>query len=204
MIRDQIEKRGIKDPRVLEAMRTVKRHLFVPEKLKPFAYADRPLSIGHGQTISQPYIVAFMTETLDLKPDDRVLEIGTGSGYQAAILAALGGRVFTVERQEALYQQADALLSAGRFGNIRVFLRDGYKGLPEFAPFDRIIVTAGASEVPRALLDQLAPGGIMVIPVDHDGGQEMWRLVKDEQGEIEKRSFGFFRFVPFLKGIVKE
>lgn len=201
---DTLESKGIRNERVLDAIMQVPRHFFLEPAFEEWAYEDKAFSIGHGQTISQPYTVAFMTVLLDVEKRNKVLEIGTGSGYQAAILATLGGRVFTIERQEALYQQAKGLLSGGRFGNIRVFLRDGYKGLPEFAPFDRIIVTAGASEVPQALLDQLAPGGIMVIPVDHDGGQEMWRFTKDEQGEVEKKSFGFFRFVPFLKGIVKE
>lgn len=195
MIRDQIEKRGIKDPRVLEAMRTVKRHLFVPEKLKPFAYADRPLPIGHGQTISQPYIVAFMTETLDLKPDDRVLEIGTGSGYQAAILGEICDAVYTVEIIEPLGADARGLLSELAYDNVFVKIGDGYQGWPEQSPFDAIMVTCSPSHIPQPLQDQLAEGGRMIIPVGERHAQHLY-LLKKKDGKIIRQSILPVLFVP--------
>lgn len=198
-----LRKKGIRDERVLEAMSEVPRHFFLDIAFDEWAYEDQAFSIGHGQTISQPYTVAFMTELLDVRKHDKILEIGTGSGYQAALLAALGGRVFTVERQEALYRKAQKFFASGHFGNVRVFLRDGSKGLPEFAPFNRIIVTAGAPELPAPLLEQLAPDGIMVIPVDSDGGQTMWRITKTSEGKLAQEEHGFFRFVPFLKGLAR-
>lgn len=200
---DGLRQKGIHDEQVLLAMSNLPRHFFLDAAFDEWAYEDQAFSIGHGQTISQPYTVAFMTQLLQVNKHDKVLEIGTGSGYQAALLAALGARVFTVERQQALYRKAQQFFSSGAFGNVRVFLRDGSKGLPEFAPFNRIIVTAGAPELPQVLVDQLAPDGVMVIPVDSDGGQTMWRITKKSTGRVVKESHGFFRFVPFLKGLAK-
>jgi protein-L-isoaspartate(D-aspartate) O-methyltransferase len=163
MVVGQIQSRGIKDVRVLAAMRDVPRHLFVPDHLRPQAYEDRPLPIGQGQTISQPFIVAYMTEALDVRPTDRVLEIGTGSGYQAAVLARLAGEVYTIEIVPELARQAAARLMS--YANVRVREGDGYAGWPERAPFHRMMVTAAPERIPQPLIDQLAPGGRMVIPV---------------------------------------
>jgi protein-L-isoaspartate(D-aspartate) O-methyltransferase len=163
------------------------------------AYEDKPFPIGHEQTISQPYTVAFQTELLQVRKRDKVLEIGTGSGYQAAVLALMGARVFTVERYEALYGSAKELLETLGMKNVRCFFRDGSKGLPEFAPFDRIIATAGAAEVPQALKNQLAIGGILVIPVGAEV-QDMRRIVRTSETEFIEEDTGSFRFVPFLGG----
>lgn len=199
MIRDQIEKRGIKNPRVLDAMRIVKRHLFVPEKLKPLAYADRPLPIGHGQTISQPYIVAFMTEALDLKPHERVLEIGTGSGYQAAILGEICDAVYTIEIIEPLGADARALLSELGYDNVFVKIGDGYQGWDEHAPFDAIMVTCSPSHIPKPLQDQLAEGGRMIIPVGERHVQHLY-LLKKKDGKIIRQSVLPVLFVPMTDG----
>lgn len=159
MVREQIEKRGITDPRVLKAMRVVPRHLFVPPALRSKAYSDRPLAIGEGQTISQPYIVALMTESLSLRPASRVLEIGTGSGYQAAILASMAGEVYTIEIKQRLYQQADRTLRALELNNIKTRLGDGYYGWDSQERFDAIMITAAVDHIPPPLLRQLKDGG---------------------------------------------
>jgi protein-L-isoaspartate(D-aspartate) O-methyltransferase len=199
MVRDQIEKRGIRDPRVLDAMRTVKRHLFVPEELQAFAYADRPLPIGHGQTISQPYIVAFMTEALNLKADDRVLEIGTGSGYQAAVLGEICRGVYTIEIIEPLGVTARDLLAELGYDNVFVTIGDGYQGWPEHAPFDAIMVTCSPSQIPQPLQDQLAEGGRMIIPVGERHAQQLYLLEK-KKGRIIQKSILPVLFVPMLDG----
>jgi protein-L-isoaspartate(D-aspartate) O-methyltransferase len=165
MVIQQLRGRDIHNPRVLEAMRAVPRHLFVPEAQRREAYGDHPLPIGHGQTISQPYIVAFMTQALDVGPDDRVLEIGTGSGYQAAVLARLARTVYTIEIVDPLAARARETLSALGYRNVHVRTGNGYLGWPEHAPFDRIMVTAAPDEVPPALVQQLKVGGLMAIPV---------------------------------------
>ena len=165
MVADQLRGRDIHDPRVLEAMSKVQRHLFVPEGERLSAYNDYPLSIGHGQTISQPYIVAFMTQALDVKGEHKVLEIGTGSGYQAAILGELAGQVYTIEIVEPLAAGADRTLQKLGYKNVHVRAGNGYAGWPEEAPFDRIMVTAAPDEVPPALIEQLKVGGLMAIPV---------------------------------------
>jgi protein-L-isoaspartate(D-aspartate) O-methyltransferase len=165
MVAQQIRARGIKDPRVLAAMERVPRHLFVPQPARDEAYDDYPLPIGHGQTISQPYIVGFMTEALDVAAEHRVLEIGTGSGYQAAILAELAREVYTMEIIEPLAESARRTLEALKYQNVRVRAGNGYEGWPEHAPYDRIIVTAAPPEVPPALVEQLKVGGLMAIPV---------------------------------------
>jgi protein-L-isoaspartate(D-aspartate) O-methyltransferase len=198
MVRSQIEARGVKNPRVLEAMRTVPRHLFVPEAQRGEAYADRPLPIGRAQTISQPYMVAVMTELLDPKPEHRILEVGSGSGYQAAVLSRLVRHVYTIEIIPELAERARAALAASGYSNVTVIQGDGYRGLPEQAPFDGIIVTAAPEQVPEALLEQLVPDGRMVIPV---GGQEqeLQLLQRTEQGIQIQRLFPV-RFVPMTEG----
>ena len=194
MVKIQIERRGIRDRRVLDALRRVERHRFVPPDLQERAYDDGALPIGEGQTISQPYIVSIMTELLKLGGDERVLEIGTGSGYQAAVLAELVSHVYTIEIVERLARQAEARLLALGYGNVTVRLGDGYRGWPEEAPFDAIIVTAAPDHVPQPLVDQLREGGRMVIPVG-GGAQDLVLLVK-EQGKIREEQIIPVRFVP--------
>ncbi|MCU0559966.1 MAG: protein-L-isoaspartate(D-aspartate) O-methyltransferase [Desulfobacterales bacterium] len=197
MVRQQIEARGVTAPRVLAAMRKVPRHLFVSEALRDQAYGDFPLPIGEQQTISQPYIVAEMTQALDLSPSDRVLEIGTGSGYQAAVLAQIAYRVYSIERIRALYVSARRLFDELRLHNILTRYGDGTKGWEEEGPFDAIIVTAGAPEVPESLLAQLAPGGRMAVPVGGAHTQELIRITRDEQG-IHRSRLGGCRFVKLI------
>jgi protein-L-isoaspartate(D-aspartate) O-methyltransferase len=199
MVRLQIERRGVRNRAVLQAMREVPRHLFVPEALRRSAYEDHPLPIGHGQTISQPYIVAAMTELLDPKPSDRVLEIGTGSGYQAAVLARLVKHVYTIEIVEALGREAQARLAALGYRNVSVRIGDGYLGWPEEAPFDRIMLTAAPPDVPPKLIEQLRPGGRLVAPVG-TGWQELVVIDKDAKGNIRRRTEFPVMFVPMVPG----
>jgi len=194
MVEYQIEARGVKDTRVLEALRKVPRHLFVPEHLKNQAYADEPLPIGSGQTISQPYIVAYMTEQLQLQDEDRVLEIGTGSGYQAAVLAELVDSVFTIEILDELSEQAQKTLRNLHYDHIEFKVGNGFYGWPEKAPFDAIIVTAAPENIPQPLVDQLKIGGRMIIPVG-DFFQELYLIRKTSTG-IEKVRKLPVRFVP--------
>jgi protein-L-isoaspartate(D-aspartate) O-methyltransferase len=194
MVRDQIERRGIKDPRVLEAMRRVPRAAFVPEAMRPEAYRDGPVPIGGGQTISQPYIVAFMSEAARIAPDDKVLEVGTGSGYQAAILAAIGARVFSIEIRPELAERARRTLQETGYGGVQVRAADGYRGWPEEAPFDAILVTAAPETIPDPLLAQLKPGGRLVVPVG-TGTQELLRVTKTASG-FERERLMAVRFVP--------
>jgi len=197
MVQEQIAGPGrdVRNPRVLEAMRTVPRHAFVPQDVAQRAYEDYPLPIGHGQTISQPYIVAFMTEQLDPQPADRLLEVGTGSGYQAAILSRLVAEVFTIEIVEPLAARAAQNLQ--RLGYTNVFARagDGYAGWPEKAPFDAIIVTCAPDHVPQPLVDQLKEGGRMIIPVGEFGDQNLV-LIEKQGGQIARRAVLPVRFVP--------
>jgi protein-L-isoaspartate(D-aspartate) O-methyltransferase len=189
----------ITDPDVLAAVERVPRHRFVPKHLQQQAYDDRPLPIGQGQTISQPFVVALMTQALALTPESSVLEIGTGSGYQTAILAELAGEVYTVEVRPDLQARAKRILDALGYANIRYRTGDGWAGWPEKAPFDAIIVTAAAPEWPRALISQLAEGGRMVIPVgEQDWNQTLWLLTKLD-GNLIKDSLGPVRFVPLIK-----
>lgn len=188
--------RGIREPAVLEAMSLVPRHEFVPEKIRHLAYEDTPLPIGHGQTISQPYIVAFMTEKLGLKATDRVLEIGTGSGYQAAVLSHLVKEVFTIEIVEPLGLEAKSTLERLGFKNVKVRVGDGYLGWPEAAPFDAIIVTCAPENVPRPLVEQLAEGGRMIIPVGREGGEQNLHLLNKKNGGIHQTAILPVRFVP--------
>jgi protein-L-isoaspartate(D-aspartate) O-methyltransferase len=197
---DGLVKKGIKDQAVLKAMLTVPRHFFMELAFQDWAYVDKPFPIGEEQTISQPFTVAYQTEMLQIQPREHVLEIGTGSGYQAAILAEMGARVFTVERQEALYQKATKLLEKLGYSNIRTFWRDGWKGLPEYAPFDKIIVTAGAEELPLNLVEQLKVGGTMIIPIGKSG-QKMHRIIKTSEKTYKDELLDDFRFVPMLKGL---
>ena len=199
MVEEQIEARGVKDPRVLDAMRAVPRHAFVPDQYAPFAYQDRPLPIGHDQTISQPYIVAYMSEALKVSAEHRVLEIGTGSGYQAAVLARLAKEVYTIEIVPNLARRAADTLRALGFDNVQVRDGDGYAGWPDRAPFDRIMVTAAPEEIPQPLVDQLAPGGIMVVPVGgRDETQWMTIVEKTAAGVVERRTIPV-AFVPFTR-----
>jgi protein-L-isoaspartate(D-aspartate) O-methyltransferase len=194
MVRSQIEARGIAEPRVLDAMRTVPRHLLVPEEVRRYAYADHPLPIGHRQTISQPYIVALMTALLEPAADHKVLEIGTGSGYQAAVLSLLVEKVISIEIVEPLARRAAADLEKLGYENVTVIAGDGYRGLPEEAPFDGVIVTAAPPYIPQPLVDQLKVGGRMVIPVGV-GYQELQLLEKTETG-IEVKRVIAVSFVP--------
>jgi len=198
MVREQIESRGISDEEVLRAMRKVPRHLFVDEALQNQAYADHPLPIGHGQTISQPYVVAMMTAILKAKPGMKVLEIGTGSGYQAAILAEIGADVYTVERIKPLYQMARQRFTQLKYFRIKTKLDDGTLGWPEQAPFERILVTAGGPDVPAPLLEQLSDPGILVVPVGEDRRyQQLLRLTK-EGGQVSRENMGSVAFVDLV------
>jgi protein-L-isoaspartate(D-aspartate) O-methyltransferase len=200
MVDEQIAYRGVTDKGVLEAMVTVPRHLFIPEENRSYSYYDQPVPIGFGQTISQPYIVAFMTELLKLENDNVVLEIGTGSGYQAAILSKLVKQVYTIEIIEGLGKEASKRLKTMGYNNVEVKVGDGYKGWPEHAPFDAIIVTAAAEHIPQPLVDQLKPGGRLIIPV---GGvyevQDLMLITKDVSSKVVKESIIPVRFVPLIR-----
>ncbi|TVR58435.1 MAG: protein-L-isoaspartate(D-aspartate) O-methyltransferase [Spirochaetaceae bacterium] len=197
MVTEQIAGRGVSDPKVLAAMRSVPRHLFVPENERRNAYADRPLPIGHGQTISQPYIVAFMTELLELTGDEKVLEIGTGSGYQAAVLAEITPHVYSIEIIEPLLETGTAALETAGYTTVKTKAGDGYHGWEDYAPFDRIIVTAAAGHIPPPLVEQLAPDGIIVIPVGSPYQvQTLIRAVRDPERGLTTESIATVRFVP--------
>jgi protein-L-isoaspartate(D-aspartate) O-methyltransferase len=198
MVSNQLVSRGITDVRVLEAMRRVPRHLFVSRALRDQAYGDFPLPIGDQQTISQPYIVAEMTQALQIDKDDRVLEIGTGSGYQAAIIAQIASRVYTIERKHALFLKARALFDKLGYYNIVTRYSDGTTGWMDEGPFDAIIVTAGAPGVPPALVEQLVPGGCMVVPVGTEASQQLIKLVKDKNGRVRTMDLGGCRFVKLI------
>jgi protein-L-isoaspartate(D-aspartate) O-methyltransferase len=199
MVREQLVPRGIDDERVLRAMLAVPRHAFVPERIREHAYRDSALPLDEGQTISQPYIVALMAQALKLSPDDRVLEIGAGSGYAAAVLGALARRVDTLERLPELAERAAEVLAAEGFDNVHIHQRDGTLGLPEQAPFDAIAVTAGGPEVPPALLQQLAPGGRLVIPVGEMLDlQRLERITRRPDGQLVREDLGGVRFVPLI------
>jgi protein-L-isoaspartate(D-aspartate) O-methyltransferase len=196
MVRKQLVGAGITDPAVIEAMKEVPRHEFVPFSVKSYAYADGPLPIGHGQTISQPFIVAYMTQALELSKEDTVLEVGTGSGYQAAILGKLAREVYTIEIVPPLAESARTVLAKLGFQNVHVKLGDGYLGWPEAAPFDAIIVTCAPDRVPEPLISQLKEGGRLVIPVGEAGGVQKLVLLRKKNGEISKTSMLDVRFVP--------
>ena len=198
MVERQLRSRGIDDPRTLRAIVKVPREKFVPNELRNRAYDDRPLPIGYGQTISQPFIVALMTQRLQPKASDRVLEIGTGSGYQAAILSELAGQVYTIEIVRPLAQRAEGLLRELGYNNVHVKAGDGYKGWPEHAPFDRIIVTAAPDHVPEPLVEQVKEGGRMVIPIGKPGAQMLYLLEK-RGGKIKQKAVSPVKFVPFTR-----
>ena len=197
LVEDQLIPKGITDKKVLAVIRNVPRHLFTAGKSLENSYADHPLPVGEGQTISQPYMVALMTQCLELKGGERVLEIGTGSGYQAAILAEIAKEIYSVERFDSLAQKAQVILEGLGYKNIRIKVGDGTEGWKEFAPYDGIIVTAGAPSVPEPLVEQLAEGGRLVIPVGGAFGQELL-LIRKNQGEIAQESICGCTFVPLV------
>ena len=198
---EELKNKGISDENVLNAINAVPRHVFLDSSFLNFAYQDKAFPIGSGQTISQPFTVAFQSSLLEIKKNMKVLEIGTGSGYQACVLAEMGAKVFSIERQRKLYTKTKAFLAEFPY-RIKMFLGDGNKGLPTYGPFDRIIITAAAPEIPQALIDQLKVGGMMVIPLcENDEHQTMLRLIKQEDGSLKREEYGDFRFVPMLKGV---
>ena len=201
---EDLSKKGIKDEKVLAAIMAIPRHFFLDKAFEEWAYADKAFPIGNEQTISQPYTVAYQSALLDVKKGDKILEIGTGSGYQAAVLSLLEAKVFTIERQELLFRKATKLLKELHFTNIKTFLADANEGLIIHAPFDKILFTAAAETIPQSLLAQLKINGTMVIPVGDDKSQTMYKVTKLSATDFEKERFDEFKFVPFLKGIVKE
>ena len=196
-----LRQKGIKDERILRAFMNIPRHLFLDSAFAKWAYTDVAFPIDSNQTISQPYTVAFQTNLLELTGTEKVLEIGTGSGFQACVLAYLGTKVYTIERHEKLFHKTDELLYNLGYGRVRTLLGDGYKGAPRFAPFDRILITCGAPHVPQDLLDQLKVGGILVVPLGEGEVQTMIRIKKISPNQYQKEEFGSFKFVPFLEGI---
>ncbi len=198
MVEHQLKNRGIIDKATLKAMATIPRESFVPDSQKPFAYQDRPLRIGEGQTISQPYIVAFMTQALRLKQTDRVLEVGTGSGYQAAVLSQMVDSVYTIEIVESLAASAKKSLLALGLYNVQVKIGDGYRGWKEYAPYDAILVTAGAEYMPLYLVEQLAENGRMIIPIGPHNGVRQLVLLRKKNGKIKSKNLMAVRFVPFV------
>jgi len=199
MVEEQIVRRGISNTAVIQAMRTVPRHLFVPDDMQDMAYEDHPLQIGEGQTISQPYIVAYMTEKLHLKPDDKVLEIGTGSGYQAAVLANIVDSVFSVEIIPELALTAVENLKKADIRNVMIKQGDGYYGWKEHAPYNAIIITAAAEEVPQPLIDQLAENGRLIAPVGNEHYTQYLKLYSKKKGKVTSRTLLPVRFVPFTR-----
>jgi len=197
---DTVRRKGITDERVLNAIGNVPRHYFLDSAFDELAYEDRAFPIGEGQTISQPYTVAYQSQLLEIKPFTKVLEIGTGSAYQAVILAEMGAQVYTIERQKKLFDQNKTFSFLKKYLSIKLFYGDGYEGLPTFAPFDRVIITAAAPEIPPKLIDQLKPGGMMVIPVGMGEVQRMMRVTKLENGALKEEVFDNFSFVPMLGG----
>jgi len=196
----QLREKGIRDENILQAIETIPRHFFLDSAFDKIAYEDRAFPIGEGQTISQPYTVAYQTELLQVKKGHKVLEIGTGSIYQASVLSEMGARVFTIERQKKLYEKNKSFIFKNKYPNIKFFFGDGFEGLPSFAPFERILITAAAPHIPPKLLEQLKVGGIMVIPLDEGQKQHMLRITKVSQTEINEEYFGYFSFVPMLSG----
>jgi protein-L-isoaspartate(D-aspartate) O-methyltransferase len=200
---ESIRKKGIHDEAVLKALNAVPRHLFMDIDFLAHAYEDKAFQIGEGQTISQPYTVAYMTEMLCVKPGMKVFEVGTGSGYQACVLAGMGAKVYSMERQHKLYEKAKTQLSLIGYHHIKLFYGDGYAGVPSFAPYDRIIITAAAKEVPPELLKQLKIDGIMVLPLGNDDDQLMIKITKTGSNDYKKEAGDAFRFVPMLPGKVR-
>jgi protein-L-isoaspartate(D-aspartate) O-methyltransferase len=197
---DLLRKKGITDESVLAAINNIPRHFFLDSAFDKIAYEDRAFPIGEGQTISQPYTVAYQTQLLEVKPNDKVLEIGTGSVYQASVLAEIGAKVFTIERQKKLYEKNKSFIFKSKYPNIKFFYGDGFQGLPTYASFDKVIITAAAPYVPPKLIAQLKTGGMMVIPIDLGPFQQMLRLTKLENGSYSEERFDNFSFVPMLEG----
>lgn len=195
---DTLKEKGITDNSVLEAIRKIPRHLFLDSSFENFAYQDKAFPIGAGQTISQPYTVAFQSQLLEVKKEDKILEIGTGSGYQTAVLCLMGAKVYSIERQNELFKRTSLLLPKMGIRPKYMSFGDGYKGLPNYAPFDSIIVTAGASFIPQALMSQLKVGGRLVIPLGEEE-QIMTMLIRKNETQFEKHEYGTFRFVPLLE-----
>ncbi|MDB5277184.1 MAG: protein-L-isoaspartate(D-aspartate) O-methyltransferase [Ferruginibacter sp.] len=197
---DILREKGITDETVLAAMNNIPRHFFLDSAFDEIAYEDRAFPISEGQTISQPYTVAYQTQLLQVKPLDKILEIGTGSIYQATVLAEMGAKVFTIERQKALFEKTRTYIFKSTYPNLKFFFGDGYEGLPTFASFDKVIITAAAPFIPPKLIDQLKAGGKMVIPVDEGEHQRMLRITKNADGSTSEEAFDNFSFVPMLKG----
>ncbi len=197
---DQLRDKGITDENVLNAMNNIPRHYFLDTALDNIAYEDRAFPIAEGQTISQPYTVAYQTQLLQIRPQDKVLEIGTGSIYQATVLGEMGAKVFTIERQKKLFEKTKQFVFKSKYPNIKFFYGDGFEGLPTYAPFDKVIITAAAPIIPPKLIDQLKPGGKMIIPLDAGEHQQMLRVTKNTDGSITEEAFENFSFVPMLTG----
>ncbi len=195
-----LKEKGITDETILEAINTIPRHFFLDSAFDKIAYEDRAFPIGEGQTISQPYTVAYQTQLLNVKKNEKVLEIGTGSVYQASVLAEIGAWVYTIERQKKLYDAHKQFIFRNKYPNIKFFYGDGYEGLPSFAPFDKIIITAAAPFIPPKLIAQLKIGGVMVIPVNEGEIQRMLRITKLPNDTLQEESFDAFSFVPMLTG----
>ena len=192
--------KGIKDEKILEAINNIPRHFFLDSAFDEVAYEDRAFPIAEKQTISQPYTVAYQTQLLEVKPFEKVLEIGTGSAYQACVLAELGAKVFTIERQKKLFESNKRFTFLKKYPNIKFFYGDGYEGLPTYGPFDKVLITAAAPEIPQKLVQQMKPGGLMVIPIGSGEVQTMKRLKKELDGSITEEVFDHFSFVPMLGG----
>ncbi len=195
-----LREKGITDEKVLTAINNIPRHFFLDSAFDKIAYEDRAFPIAEGQTISQPYTVAYQTQLLEVKQFDKILEIGTGSVYQASVLAEMGATVYTIERQKKLFEHNKKFIFKQKYPNIKFFYGDGFEGLPTYAPFDKVIITAAAPYIPPRLIDQLKTGGKMVIPVDAGDFQRMLRLTKEPDGTMSEESFNNFSFVPMLKG----
>ncbi len=197
---DILREKGITDENVLAAMNSIPRHFFLDSAFDEIAYEDRAFPISEGQTISQPYTVAYQSQLLQVKPYDKILEIGTGSIYQATVLAEMGVKVFTIERQKVLFEKTRSYIFKNKYPNLKFFFGDGYEGLPTYAPFDKVIITAAAPFIPPKLVEQLKPGGKMVIPVDEGEHQRMLRITKNADGTTGEEAFQHFSFVPMLAG----
>lgn len=197
---ETVRQKGITDEKVLAAIEKIPRHFFLDSAFDEVAYEDKAFPIQEKQTISQPYTVAYQTQLLEIKPFDKVLEIGTGSGYQASVLAELGAQVYTIERQKKIFDANKNFTYLKKYPNIKFFYGDGYEGLPTYAPFDKVLITAAAPEIPKKLVDQMKPGGMMVIPVGSGEIQTMKRLVKQPDGSVKEEIFDRFSFVPMLGG----
>ena len=196
----ELSEKGIRDKNVLNAIGKIPRHFFFNTIFLKHAYEDKAFPIGEGQTISQPYTVAYQSQLLEVKPFMKVLEIGTGSAYQAVVLAEMGAQVFTIERQKKLFESNKSFEFLKKYKSIKFFYGDGYEGLPTYAPFDRVLITAAAPEVPQKLIEQLKPGGMMVIPLGAGHTQQMMRITKLENGSLKEEVFDHFSFVPMLEG----